>query len=352
MTAAEVTAADAASSSAKAIALQALDRARILTEPSLREAVDALPGSIRHLVGYQLGWWNATGRSERASGGKAIRPTLVLLAAEAAGRDAVPAIPAAVAIELAHNFSLVHDDVMDGDVTRRHRPTVWKVFGVGSAILAGDAMLNLAYEVLAVSGHRHAGEGSRMLAGAVAELLEGQCDDLAFEHRDDVQLAECMRMARRKTGAVLECATGLGALFGGGSAIQIDRLRAFGGELGLAFQFVDDVLGIWGSESRTGKPIHSDLRSRKKSLPVVAVLSSGSPAGRRLAQAYQETRQLTDKEVTELAGLIDSAGGRDWCLTQATALLERAINSLYSAAPAARLADLRALASFVADRDR
>jgi geranylgeranyl diphosphate synthase type I len=195
--------------------LQAFDSARLLTEPSLKNAVDARPGSIRHLVGYQFGWWNATGRSERAMGGKALRPTMVLLAAEAAGADATAAIPAAVAVELAHNFSLVHDDVMDGDVTRRHRPTMWKVFGIGPAILAGDAMLNLAYEVLASSGNRHALEGSRMLAEAVTELIEGQCDDLAFEERDDVQLAECLRMARRKTGALLECGTGLGALFGG-----------------------------------------------------------------------------------------------------------------------------------------
>ncbi|GIH06193.1 dimethylallyltransferase [Rhizocola hellebori] len=345
MTAAEVT-------SPKAIALQALDRARLLTEPSLREAVDTLPGSIRHLVGYQFGWWNATGRTERVAAGKALRPTMVLLAAEAAGADATAAIPAAVAVELVHNFSLVHDDVMDGDAMRRHRPTVWKVFGIGSAILAGDAMLNLAHEVLADSGHRHATEGSRMLSAAVTELLEGQCDDLAFEQRDDVQLAECLRMARRKTGALLECGTGLGALFGDGSAIQIERLRSFGGELGLAFQFVDDVLGIWGHESRTGKPVHSDLRSRKKSLPVVAVLSSGSPAGRKLAQAYQDGRKLTDEDVAMLADLIDSAGGRDWCLTQASALLERAMASLHAAAPAARLEELRALASFVADRDR
>jgi geranylgeranyl diphosphate synthase type I len=213
-------------------------------------------------------------------------------------------------------------------------------------------MLNLAYEVLASSGNRHALEGSRMLAEAVTELIEGQCDDLAFEERDDVQLAECLRMARRKTGALLECGTGLGALFGGGSAKQIERLRAFGAELGLAFQFVDDVLGIWGHEDRTGKPVHSDLRSRKKSLPVVAVLSSGSPAGHKLAQIYQDQRELTDEEVTMLADLIDSAGGRDWCLTQATALLGRAMASLHSAAPAARLEELRALASFVADRDR
>jgi geranylgeranyl diphosphate synthase type I len=345
MTAAEVT-------SPKAMALQALDRARTLTEPSLREAVDTLPGSIRHLVGYQFGWWTSAGRSEKASRGKALRPTLVLLAAEAAGTDATAAIPAAVAVELVHNFSLVHDDVMDGDVTRRHRPTLWKVFGIGSAILAGDAMLNLAYEVLAASGHRHAGQGSRMVAAAVHELLEGQCDDLSFEQRDDVQLAECLRMARRKTGALLECATGIGALFGGGSAVQIERLRAFGGELGLAFQFVDDVLGIWGHESRTGKPVHSDLRSRKKSLPVVALLCSGSPAGRKLAQLYQEKRKLTEEEVVMLANLIDSAGGRDWCLAQAGALLERAMASLHAAAPAARLEELRALASFVADRDR
>src|SRR5690606_14732987 len=140
-----------------------------------------------------------------------LRPALVLLAAEAVGGDAAAAMPAAVAVELVHNFSLLHDDVVDGDLTRRHRLTAWSMFGRGSAILAGDALLSLASEVLATSTHPAAQEAVRTLNQTVLELIRGQTIDLAFENRDDVLLSECQRMAQSKTGALLGCAAALGA---------------------------------------------------------------------------------------------------------------------------------------------
>src|SRR5207248_643177 len=126
------------------------------------------------------------------------------------------------------------------------RATVWRVFGVSAAILAGDALLALAVEVLAGSGHPAALAGVRMLASAVRALVDGQSLDTAFESRDDVTLAECVRMAESKTAALLGCSCALGALLGDGSAEQVSRLREFGTHLGLAFQLVDDLLGIWG----------------------------------------------------------------------------------------------------------
>jgi geranylgeranyl diphosphate synthase type I len=130
----------------------------------------------------------------------------VLLSAQSVGGTAAAALPAAAAVELVHNHSLLHDDVMDGDLTRRHRPTAWSVFGINAAILAGNALLTLALDVLAASGHSAATDGTRLLSAAVQDLLDGQSADLSFEQRAEIELAECVRMSERKTAALLGCA--------------------------------------------------------------------------------------------------------------------------------------------------
>ncbi|MDQ3904009.1 MAG: polyprenyl synthetase family protein, partial [Actinomycetota bacterium] len=217
-------------------AREVLAWSRALVEPALRTAVDALPLSMAHIAGYHLGWWEEYGHPVGVNGGKAIRPALTLLCAEAVGDTATKAVPAAVAVELVHNHSLLHDDVMDRDLTRRHRRTAWSVFGINPAILAGDALLVLAFDVLAASGHRAGADGIRMLTAAVQELLDGQDADLSFEQCAEVELAECVQMAEGKTAALIGCACTLGALFGGGTPEQVMCLGNFGKYLGLAFQ--------------------------------------------------------------------------------------------------------------------
>ncbi|MFY9808236.1 MAG: polyprenyl synthetase family protein, partial [Pseudonocardiaceae bacterium] len=277
---------------------------------------------------------------------------LVLLSAQAVGGAPAATVPAAVAVELAHNFSLLHDDVMDGDLTRRHRPTAWSVFGVNAAILAGDAVLTLASDVLASSGHPAAMDGIRQLSAAVQDLVEGQSADLDLERRAGVELAECLRMVQRKTGALMECACAVGACFGGGSSAQVEQLRRFGMHLGLAFQHVDDLLGIWGDPAVTGKPVYSDLRSRKKSLPVVAALTSGTPAGQDLADLYQQDQPLSDPDLVRAADQIDLAGGRAWSQTQVDDLLAQAMRDLQLAGLNTCAAnELGALARLATHRD-
>jgi geranylgeranyl diphosphate synthase type I len=324
---------------------------RGLVDPALRAAVDGLPASTRHIAGYHFGWWDEGGRPTDAPAGKGIRPALVLLAAQAVGGAAGLAVPAAVAVELAHNFSLLHDDVMDADGIRHHRPTVWRVFGANTAILAGDALQVLALDVLAASGHPAATAGVRMLSAAVQELIEGQSADLSFERRSDVTLAECRAMALAKTGALLGCAGAIGASFGGGDPGQIRQLRRFGLDVGLAFQHVDDLLGIWGDPAVTGKPVYSDLRGRKKSLPVVAALTSDSSAGRELAALYLRDRALSDAERVHVAELIDIAGGRVWSRAEAARLLARALRQLSLVDPVPRpAAALETLARMIVIR--
>jgi geranylgeranyl diphosphate synthase type I len=360
------------------------------TEPALRAAIDSLPDPMRLIAGYHRGWWDEHGKPTRA-GGKAIRPALALLSGAAVSPAVGPAdspagpgdlprtgpgpvylpgtgpgpvggaadrvVPAAVAVELVHDFSLLHDDVMDRDATRRHRPTAWAVFGVGEAILAGDALLTLALDVLARSGHPAASEGIRLLSDVVQELVDGQVSDLAFERRDDVGLAECLRMAEAKTGALLGGACALGARFAGAPAVSVRRMRRFGRELGLAFQLVDDLLGIWGDPATTGKPARSDLRCRKKSLPVVAALTSGTSAGQRFGELYGREGELSEADLVLAAELIELAGGRSWCRDRADILATQAMHRLPGGgaspggAASSASTELGVLARLILDRD-
>ncbi|GAA0593721.1 family 2 encapsulin nanocompartment cargo protein polyprenyl transferase [Actinomadura livida] len=333
-------------------AAEVLGWSRRLLDPALRDAVERMPGAVRDIAAFHFGWRDERGLPAAGGGGKAIRPALTLLAAEAVGGTASAALPAAVAVELAHNFSLLHDDVMDGDLTRRHRPTAWTVYGANPAILAGDALLAAAFEVLADEPSPLIPRAVRTLAQAVRDLVAGQSADLAFEERSDVTLDECAAMAGRKTGALLGAACALGAAYGGGTTGQAARLRAFGERLGLAFQLVDDLLGIWGDPGTTGKPVHSDLHSRKKSLPVVAALTSGTPAGAELAELYFRDGDLTGDDASRAAALVDTAGGRAWAATRAATLLTTAEADLAAAGLHPTTAtELRALAHLITHRN-
>ncbi|NEB48175.1 polyprenyl synthetase family protein, partial [Streptomyces sp. SID339] len=268
-----------------------LASARGLVHPELRRAIETLPGSLRRVALYHFGWEHADGTpaaGTAGSTGKAIRPALVLTAARALGGNPAGAVRAAAAVELVHNFTLLHDDVMDRDTTRRHRPTAWTVFGDADAILTGDALQALAQRMLAEDPHPGAPAAAARLAGCVMELCAGQHADCALERRgpDEVTLDECLAMAEAKTGALLGCACALGAVYAGADPDDVDSLDGFGREAGLAFQLIDDVIGIWGDPHRTGKPAGADLAARKKSLPVVAALASGTPAAAELAELY------------------------------------------------------------------
>jgi geranylgeranyl diphosphate synthase type I len=333
-------------------AAEVLAWSRGLVDPALREAVAYLPDTMRRIASYHFGWRDEHDRPVGAAGGKAIRPALVLLTARAAGGTAEAALPAAVAVELAHNFSLLHDDVMDGDLTRRHRPTAWTVFGGNAAILAGDALLACAFDVIAGTGRPDAASVVRMLSRALLDLMEGQGADIAFESRSDVTLQECLAMTANKSAALLGACCAIGAAYGGGPQGRIEHFRRFGERLGLAFQLVDDLLGIWGDPRVTGKPVHSDLRNRKKSLPVVAALASGAPAGQELAGLYHRGHWLTDAEAARAAELVEAAGGRAWASRRAAEYLEESLTHLDLAAPRPPAADeLRALARIVVERD-
>jgi geranylgeranyl diphosphate synthase, type I len=330
-----------------------VSRSQQLVEPALRAAVDRLAPGPRLVAGYHRGWWDADGRPSARGAGKALRPALTVLSAEAAGGPLEPAIPAAVAVELVHDFSLLHDDVMDGDTQRRHRPAAWAVFGTPQALLAGDAVLTLAVQVLAgcPAPGRDAALGALMTA--IQHLVDGQFEDIAFEPRTDVEIEACLRMEADKTAALLACAASIGACALAAPVPVTDALYRYGLELGLAFQLVDDLLGIWGEPAVTGKPVLADLRAGKRSGPVVAAMRSGTPAGDELVALLADGQPGTEQDVARAAILVEQAGGRAWCLAEADRRLAAALAALDSVAlPETARGELEAVARFVTERDR
>lgn len=293
-------------------ASEVLGWSRTTIEPVLCAAVRRLPDSMLHLAGYHLGWWDAIGEPCQAPAGKGIRPALTLLSAQAVGGAPEVAVGAAVAVELVHNFSLVHDDVMDADEMRRHRPTTWSVFGVNRAILAGDVILAAAFQALAATGSPACtATAVDVLAQCVTELCEGQSADLSFEERNDVDTGEYLTMVRGKTSALLGASCELGALLAGGDDQQRKALRDFGEHLGLTFQLIDDLLGIWVDTAVTGKPAGADLVRRKQSYPVVNALRAGGPAATELAERYAQPEDFTPEQITEMTLLLERAGSHE-----------------------------------------
>ena len=327
-----------------------LDEAAGVVVPALREACEQLSPQIAAVVGYHLGWLDADGRPADLRGGKSVRGALALCSARAAGATAADGIPGAVAVELVHTFSLVHDDIMDGDGERHGRAAAWAAFGRARAILAGDAALALAYRVLLDAGSPGRGAALESLAAATARLIDGQALDLDLEGRVGATPEDCVRMCAGKTGALLECSASIGAVLAGAGDAVVAPLVAFGGHLGLAFQAVDDLLGIWGDPAVTGKPVFGDLVQRKTSLPVAIALHSGGADGLELAGLLARAH-LDAAGVERAAALVEAGGGRAGAAAQAEAELARAL-AVLAAAPieAGARDDLAAIARFVAAR--
>ncbi|HEY7280516.1 MAG TPA: polyprenyl synthetase family protein [Actinomycetota bacterium] len=331
-----------------------LERARETTMPALREVRGRLHPAIGRIAAYHAGHADASGMPTDG-GGKAIRPALALLSAEAAGAPPEVAVPGAVAVELIHDFSLLHDDVMDGDRERRHRPAAWAVFGESLAILAGDALVVAAQQVLLESGNPWTIPAMRLVADAAQAMIGGQVDDLAFEPRGDVRPAESERMVEGKTGALLSCASAIGAVLGGAPNPTVSALRAFGLHLGMAFQAQDDLLGIRGDPEVTGKPRATDLRRRKKTLPVTAAMWAPGPGAARFRELIGRPPVHDgdpDPDLPELVSLVDRCGGERAARDLADRHLTMALSSLDGIPVSAGIrGELEALARFVVDRE-
>ncbi|MEE8337669.1 MAG: polyprenyl synthetase family protein [Dehalococcoidia bacterium] len=285
-----------------------------LVVDEMRDIVGDSPAGLFSWMRYHLGWEERDGAAVDARGGKLLRPLALLVAAEITGDAVEQAVPAAAAVELVHNFSLLHDDIEDESASRHGRATVWTFAGRAQAINTGDGMFTLAR--LAMHRlldrrveQRRVIEAIRELDEACLRLVEGQYLDLLFESRAAVSRDEYLTMAGGKTAAMFAAPFAIGALLGGADGQTVSAFREFGRRVGLAYQAIDDVLGIWGDPAVTGKPASDDLRARKMTLPVIAALESGGDEAETFARGYASPDD-SDQHLAMLTGLIERLEGR------------------------------------------
>ena len=321
---------------------------------------------------YHLGWVDTSFSPIVGSPGKLLRPTLLLLAYEAASacsptaetttHDAYylrRALPAAAAVELTHNFTLIHDDIEDEDAERRHRPTLWNVWGIPQSINTGDGMFALARSTLWSVVEEGVGAAIAVRLGAMLDraclvLAEGQFLDISFETRDDISVSMYVDMISRKTAALMGCSTEMGALLGTRDQETIDRLHSFGYAMGIAFQVRDDILGVWASTAELGKTPAGDIYRRKKSLPVLHALEYTEATDQQsLRQVYSQDTPVTGAQVEEVLAIFERTRTKAYCssfLAEHCQLAHEALANVprHSNPVAARaLDDMETLVAFV-----
>jgi geranylgeranyl diphosphate synthase type I len=291
---------------------------------------------FHEMLTYHMGW-TGEGAGPEATG-KRIRPLMVLLCTAACGEDWLKALPAAAAVELVHNFSLVHDDIQDNSPKRRGRDTVWTKWGAPMAINVGDALFVLSNQAIIDLKENHPAEVVLKAAGILhntcLDLTRGQFLDMSFEERTDLSTDDYWPMIAGKTAALLSACCHLGALLGGVDEEKQDAYRSFGQYLGLAFQVQDDILGIWGKETVTGKSVASDLVEGKNSLPVLAGLS----ANKKFAERWRQG-PVHAYEVEELAKLLAREGGYETAHEASKQMTDLALLNLREADPQGEAGD-------------
>jgi geranylgeranyl diphosphate synthase type I len=303
-------------------------------EDELKKSISLSNGDgyaeLHKMLAYHLGWIGE-GSSQKVRG-KRIRPLILLLITSAAGGDWNSALPAAVAVELVHNFSLIHDDIEDNSPLRRGRPTLWEKWGVAQAINAGDAMFSLAHIAILrleeTTSKTITLTASQILHGTCLKLTQGQFLDIAYEERGDLSIDAYWPMVGGKTAALLSACTEIGAIIAKSSKETRSAYLEFGNSLGLAFQTKDDLLGIWGDSASTGKSADSDLIAGKKTLPVLYGLSKNGAFAKRWANG-----PILPNEVTDLANQLAVEGARDYTQQISDKLTQNALHSLSEANP-------------------
>ncbi len=320
-------------------------------ESALRDSLADGPSDLIHCARYVMGWEAADGSPAENASGKRIRPALVLFGASLFTDDPTVALPGAVAVELVHNFSLVHDEIQDRDASRHGRPTIYALYGDAQAINAGDFIYARAIGALLdadVPAERRVA-ALRLLQDAIERMIDGQWHDLTFESRSDVSTDDYVAMIAGKTGAMLAVPLAIGAVLAGAPMDAAIALRAWGERVGLAFQVWDDYLGIWGEPNLTGKSNTNDIARKKKTLPIIHGLRT--TAGEAIQRAYQRDA-LGDSDIATVISSLNEAGSdafvratADHYVQQANALLED-LNL-----PAKARDELRDVGEYLVNRD-
>jgi len=285
---------------------------------------------FREMLTYHMGW-TGEGMGREATG-KRIRPLIVLLATASAGTDWKTSLPAAAAVELVHNFSLVHDDVQDNSEKRRGRPTVWTKWGVPMAINVGDALFVISNQAIMDLIKTHPAStvvrAATILHGTCLDLTRGQFLDMSYEERNDLGIEDYWPMVGGKTSALLSACTQIGALLGNAGEAEQESYRQFGYHLGLAFQVQDDILGIWGDEAVTGKSAASDLVEGKNSLPILYGIGKQGKFAERWKQG-----PIKASEVKAVAAQLEDEGGKSYAEEMSEKETQIALEYLRKASP-------------------
>ncbi len=285
------------------------------------------------MMQYHLGWTDRAWKPVKGHRGKRVRPLMCLLACEATSGTWEQALPAAAAIELIHNFTLIHDDIQDNSLQRHGRDTVWHVWGLAQGINTGDGMWALAQVAL----HRLHDQGRsaetvlavmRLLGESCLSLCAGQHLDLYYETLASVSLDDYLAMIRGKTAALLGASCAAGAILGEADNRIVELYRAFGTHLGMAYQMVDDILGIWGDAAKTGKPVGSDILAHKKSLPIVHALQWEQRQGRDALFRLYQRADLRERHVSQALRILEEAGSETFTRQLADEEFAKAIKSL------------------------
>ncbi len=293
---------------------------RDLIEERLKMALSGNVTAMAAAARYVMGWEEGA----KPAGGKRIRPALCLFGAKAFGAHQEEAMPGAIAVELLHNFSLVHDEIQDRDETRHNRPTIWTVVGDAQAINVGNYLYTRSIGSLAecTAEPERKVAAIELLMSATSAMLEGQWADISFESEAFVSAPDYLRMVEGKTGALLGASVAIGAVLGGAGADDVELLRRWGVKLGLAFQARDDYLGIWGDANVTGKPVGNDVARKKKSLPIVYGLAKvGTSAVIR--DAFQ-SEAPSSEQVDRVVASLELGGVDQKCLDETAAYAEEA----------------------------
>ncbi len=332
---------------------QVLELYRSELGAELRSIIGTSGLPLYDMMRYHLGWTDHVGLPEQVKEGKLWRPVLCLLACQAVGGSWQTSLPAAAAVELGHNFSLVHDDIEDASSERRHRPTLWRVWGQAQAINVGDALHVLARLALLRLEGRGVAEPKilravRALDEACLQLCEGQYLDIAFENRLHISVEDYLRMISLKTAALFEVSLHLGSFLGTDDKTVIEHLRSFGRNLGMAYQIRDDLLAIWGEEKTTGKPSLSDVRTRKKTLPIVYGLERAEAEEKeRLLKLYRQ-EVIGNEDAVSVVKILDRLGVQTYTQSVVERYYHQALSQLETSglAPSA-LSGLRETASLL-----
>ncbi len=323
---------------------------------SLRDRLSVDDSFVYSMLRYNMGWSDTDGVPISATEGKAFRPTLCLLACEAVGGNFERALPAAIALELIHNFSLIHDEIQDRDEIRHHRPTLWAVWGDPKALVAGNVLRVIAdtsLEQLPAVNVPFADIVSinEVITEACLEMIEGQYLDMAYEGRSDIGMNSYLTMIARKTGALIRAPMHVGAIIGTDDQLVIQAFRECGRALGYVFQIRDDVLGIWGDQETTGKPVGADIRRKKNSMPIVHAMSQADGVEKQTLQRIYSQEVVGDTEVDIVLDIMDGLGSQKYAHTLADQHCQFGLQSLDSIeiSPDARN-DIEELSIFLLER--